>query len=688
MKLVQGQIDRIRDNSSPEKIALRAQLNLLDIRQQSFKITGNSIYGCLGSPFCRFYSKTLAELVTYYGRKLLAKVAKEIPKFNCDVIYGDTDSVFVHTRTKDIEIAMTLGRQIQKRVNSFSKSGLLEIGIDAVYQRLLLNEKKQYAGISVVNAEEYVLNMGIVDLQKKLLVKGMEVVRREWCKLTKFIGTITLNLVLSDDSAFVEKVYKLVEKISDLLYSDNLNAKTLKPELEKEQKYENYENFMQLKTLSLSFLKMHMMLNKSLSEYDVNTLAFVNVARRFQAAKKLKDIQMINKVIPYVICVGEPGQKYFDRAYHPEEYYQSTAVQGNGLKLDGLYYLDSQIFKPLNRILSNIKEVDIRRVGQLLNLEDKTVQRVVIDREKEEIKLGKMQRELNEDIGGEEGDKLDEKIEENGKSGKDPIFDEKKKNQYIYTRFNDIYKKFELKWTENVDFLNTNNSKMANLTNLDTQENDINNSNLGNSQTNLDEDKNLRQDTEIKRKLILNYTTSTSKEFLAMNKQKISTQMIRQTADIAKNYYANSDLVCLFCGHVHTGNVLVIPDSCVKCKKGRLAPATTPNEVNGNLDYLQEITEAVVRKNSVSANSLSRHIDQTVAKYIQSVVKMSSYERVDMEEHVYSNVKGLSIISETKHYSTLNCFGKSVQLGDWEEAIHKSILQRNNNEDEETFLDY
>lgn len=94
-------------------------------------------------------------MVTYYGRKLLLKVTKELRNFECDVIYGDTDSVFINTKTTLISKAITLGQEIQRSVNSFSKSGILEIGMDAVFQRLLLNEKKKYAGIVVTNVSDF-----------------------------------------------------------------------------------------------------------------------------------------------------------------------------------------------------------------------------------------------------------------------------------------------------------------------------------------------------------------------------------------------------------------------------------------------------------------------------------------------------------------------------------------------------
>lgn len=154
MVALEQKMRKLSSSESFQVSELKAQINLLDIKQQALKITGNSIYGCLGSPFCRFYSKTLAEMVTYYGRKLLNKVTTELKNFDCDVIYGDTDSVFINTKTSDITKAINLGQEIQDRVNSFSKTGILEICMDAVFQRLLLSEKKKYAGMIVTNLSE------------------------------------------------------------------------------------------------------------------------------------------------------------------------------------------------------------------------------------------------------------------------------------------------------------------------------------------------------------------------------------------------------------------------------------------------------------------------------------------------------------------------------------------------------
>jgi DNA polymerase-2 len=63
---------------------------------QAVKIIMNSFYGVLGNATCRFYHPDLAGAITRSGQWILLETKRVLEAMGYRVIYGDTDSLFVH----------------------------------------------------------------------------------------------------------------------------------------------------------------------------------------------------------------------------------------------------------------------------------------------------------------------------------------------------------------------------------------------------------------------------------------------------------------------------------------------------------------------------------------------------------------------------------------------------------------
>jgi len=161
----------MKGEKDPERYAL------LDAEQLAYKLTGNSLYGQLGSGTFKIRLQALAASVTAYGRKqiLFAKDAIETfygPKknlVNCSakVIYGDTDSLFVEFNPRDSNGERLKGREArQATIDMTDEAGAFitkvlaaphDFEFDKAFDPMLIFSKKRYAGnMYENNADDYV----------------------------------------------------------------------------------------------------------------------------------------------------------------------------------------------------------------------------------------------------------------------------------------------------------------------------------------------------------------------------------------------------------------------------------------------------------------------------------------------------------------------------------------------------
>ncbi len=160
---------------------------------QAIKIIMNSFYGVLGTSGCRFYSQQLASSITRRGHEIITASRDWIEQQGYQVIYGDTDSVFVllsdQTLTDECD---RIGQSLMQGLNSwwsaelnerYAISSHLEVEYETHYTRFFMptvrgmptGSKKRYAGlIRTENPQE-----------PRLVVKGLEAARTDWTPLAR-----------------------------------------------------------------------------------------------------------------------------------------------------------------------------------------------------------------------------------------------------------------------------------------------------------------------------------------------------------------------------------------------------------------------------------------------------------------------------------------------------------------------
>ncbi|MCZ6882876.1 MAG: DNA polymerase II, partial [Gammaproteobacteria bacterium] len=195
---------------------------------QAIKIIMNSFYGVLGTPGCRIHDSRLTSSITKRSHKIILQTVKLIEAEGYEVIYGDTDSVFVSLQQVcENTRAQAIGERLVGRINQYWQDQLqqeygiqsfLEMEFETHFNQFFMptvrgsdqGSKKRYAGL-------------IDDGQgnRTIHYKGLETVRTDWTGLARNFQQALYQLVF-DGEEYENYILQTISELRAGKFDDQL----------------------------------------------------------------------------------------------------------------------------------------------------------------------------------------------------------------------------------------------------------------------------------------------------------------------------------------------------------------------------------------------------------------------------------------------------------------------------------
>lgn len=327
-----GVIPKIVENLIEARKKVKAELKrtksserrvVLDAEQYALKVMANAFYGYTGYLRARFYVLDIANSITSYSRQFIQQTKDFVEhKLGYRVVYGDTDSIMIDTGAKDMSKAFEIGAEVARQINEFFR-GEVSIKIEGVFRSLLMLAKKRYAGIALERTK--------AGLREKLVMKGIETIRKDWCDLTSKTLMEVLNILLRENDS--KKALNYVRQTIQKIKRNEVNLEDL-------------------------------VITKSVSK-PLHT--YKGIQPHIELVKKLKkrspgEAPSVGDRVGFVIISGP--QLVSKRAEDP------AYVKQHKLKVDAKYYIESQLIPPLERIFEvlGVKRGDLLNLGRQMGL--------------------------------------------------------------------------------------------------------------------------------------------------------------------------------------------------------------------------------------------------------------------------------------------------------------------------------
>lgn len=284
---------------------------LLNNRQLALKLIANVTYGYTSASFSgRMPCSEIADSIVQTGRETLEKaiaLIHSVQEWGAEVVYGDTDSLFVYLPGRTREQAFDIGEKIAAAVTERNPRPV-KLKFEKVYHPCVLLAKKRYVGFKYESRNQK---------EPEFDAKGIETVRRD--------GTPA-------EQKIEEKALKLLFQTQDLSQVKRYFQAQCRKIMEGRV---NIQDFLFAKEVKLG----------TYSDRGTGPPGALIATRRMLADPRAEP--QYGERVPYVVVTGAPGARLIDRCVAPE-----VLLADDQLELDAEYYISKNLIPPLERIFN------------------------------------------------------------------------------------------------------------------------------------------------------------------------------------------------------------------------------------------------------------------------------------------------------------------------------------------------
>lgn len=297
----------------------KALQRLLHNRQLALKLIANVTYGYTSASFSgRMPCSEIADSIVQTGRETLERaiaLIHSVERWGAEVVYGDTDSLFVYLKGRTKDEAFDIGQEIAKTITDMNPRPV-KLKFEKVYFPCVLLAKKRYVGFKYESKSQRVPEFD---------AKGIETVRRD--------GTPA-------EQKIEEKALKILFRTADLsqvkAYFQKQCMKIMRGKV-------SIQDFCFAKEVKLGTYS-----DKGLPPPG----ALISTRRMLEDPRAEPQY---GERVPYVVITGAPGARLIDRCVAPD-----ILLQDDSTELDAEYYISKNLVPPLERIF-NLVGANVRQ---------------------------------------------------------------------------------------------------------------------------------------------------------------------------------------------------------------------------------------------------------------------------------------------------------------------------------------